>query len=149
MFVLQWSLAPLVCVLLWSIFSLFPPFPTLCLSLFRHPFFCPSFPSKVMHLMKGEFCPRIMMTITSCTPHLLHCLLPWLPCTYSTLLFSCPPPPPSFILSVCHSFSRLLIPNSTFHQLLVSPNSCHGDVDRLGTFRLAPCKCGSLKWRVG
>ena len=62
------------------------------------PFFRPSFPGKVMHLMKGECCPRIMMTITSCTPHLLHCLLPWLPCTYSTLPFSYPP-------LLLHSFS--------------------------------------------
>lgn len=38
----------------------------------------------------------------------------------------------SLLLSVCHSLSHLLIPNSTFHQLLVSPNSCHVDVDGLG-----------------
>lgn len=47
------------------------------------------------------------------------------------------------------SFPHLLFLNSTFHQLLVSPNSCHVDVDGLGTLRLTPCKCGSLKWRVG
>lgn len=72
---------------------------------------------------------------------------------YSSLqLFLLPLAPfssPSFSLSVCHSLPHLLIPNSTFHQLLVSPNSCHVDVDGLGTFRLTPCKCGSLKWRVG
>lgn len=36
--------------------------------------------------------------------------------------------------SVIPSLSHFLIPDSTFHQLLVSPNSCHVDVDGLGTF---------------
>lgn len=51
----------------------------------------------------------------------------------------------AFILSVCHSLSHSLGPNSTFHQLLVSPNSHCVDVDGLGTFNLILLKCGSLK----
>lgn len=142
MFVLQQSFARLERIFLWGMFSLFPPFPTHCLLRLLPPFFCPSFPSKVMNLMKVQCCPRSMMIITSCTPHLSQCFFV---AALHLSLFSFP----SFILSVCHSLSHLLISYSTFHQLLVSPNSCHVDVDGLGTFRLTPCKCGSLKWRVG
>lgn len=115
MFVLQWSFSSLLCLLLWSMFSLFPPCSTHCLLLFLAPLFRPSYSSKVMRLMKDEHGPRNMVTITSCTPHLSlsHCLLLWLFCTYCTILssnFSTP----SFIPSVCHSLtSSSLIPPST------------------------------------
>lgn len=81
--------------------------------------------------MKDKYGPRSKMTITSCTFHLFHCLLLWLPA------ISLPLPhfsSVSFTASACHSLSYFLISNSTFHQLLVSPNSCHVDVDRLETF---------------
>lgn len=83
--------------------------------------FCPSLPNKVSRLTKDARGPRCTLTIISCplprwpTSTVLHCL------------FRLPP-------SVCHSPSNYLIPNSTFHQLLVSPNSCHLDAGGLGTF---------------
>lgn len=92
-----------------------------CLSFPFSSFYRPSFPNKVMCLMKDKHGPNNRMTITSCTP--ISQTVCWYVCFCFFFLFQ-------FIVSVCHPFSHLLISDSTFHQLLVSSNSCHVKMQR-------------------
>lgn len=101
-----------------------------------HPrFLYPSFHSKDMHLIKCKYCPR--NTITACSSSLAVCGLAQLdfPSQGISRLLPLLTPPPlfSFFQTVIPFFtSPYLVP--TFHQLLVPPNSCHVDVEGLGTF---------------
>lgn len=94
---------------------------------------CPSLPNKVMHLMKVECSFRCKLTITSCSPHPSYCLM--MLQQFSVQCTSPQPFLPPFPIShpshtlVCHLLLLLHIPNSTFHQLLVSPNDCHVEAD--------------------
>lgn len=106
-------------------------------------YFLLSFTSQQSHLSnEGQAWLKVQDDHPSFTPHVSGC-------KHHLFLFLFPmSPPPCVTVLVCHSLFHLLISHSTFHQLLVSPNGCHDDVQGLRTFHLTPCKCGSLKWRV-
>lgn len=95
----------------------------LLLSEFSIFFFLPSVISQQGDVSnEGQTWPKQQDDYHQLYSHLSDCLLICL------LLFLFPLPVHCF--SLCHPFSHLLISDSTFHQLLVSSNSCHVKMQR-------------------